>query len=224
MFVLEPRNAINTARVRIFTPARELPFAGHPTVGTAALLAHLRARDLLAAQDLRDRVGGRDRRRRLRRASSAGPGARRLFRAAPACPQRLDASRRQTAKSPLASASSPEDIGFDRHEPSLFSGGSALSVRSCALARRDRPRAAGDMPWDARRRTGGLPLHAARSSLAGSDYHARMFGGGWGVTEDPATGSAAAAFAGVVIAFDRAGRRRTYARRSSRASRWAARA
>jgi trans-2,3-dihydro-3-hydroxyanthranilate isomerase len=37
----------------------------------------------------------------------------------------------------------------------------------------------------------------------GSAYHARMFGGGWGVTEDPATGSAAAAFAGVALAFDR---------------------
>ena len=53
VFVFEPRNAINTARVRIFTPKRELPFAGHPTVGTAALIAHRRARDLLAAQDLR---------------------------------------------------------------------------------------------------------------------------------------------------------------------------
>ena len=30
VFVFEPRNAINSARVRIFTPKRELPFAGHP--------------------------------------------------------------------------------------------------------------------------------------------------------------------------------------------------
>ncbi len=36
-----------------------------------------------------------------------------------------------------------------------------------------------------------------------STYHARMFAGAWGVVEDPATGSAAAAFAGVVLAFDR---------------------
>ena len=53
VFVFEPRNAINSARVRIFTPKRELPFAGHPTVGAAALIAHQRASDLLAAQDLR---------------------------------------------------------------------------------------------------------------------------------------------------------------------------
>ena len=53
VFVFEPRNAINTARIRIFTPKRELPFAGHPTVGAAALIAELRAGDKLAAQDLR---------------------------------------------------------------------------------------------------------------------------------------------------------------------------
>ena len=53
VFILEPRNPINTARMRIFTPGRELPFAGHPTVGAACLLAHLRAPDLLAREDLR---------------------------------------------------------------------------------------------------------------------------------------------------------------------------
>ncbi len=38
-FVLPPRDAANTAHVRIFTPDRELPFAGHPNVGTAFVLA-----------------------------------------------------------------------------------------------------------------------------------------------------------------------------------------
>src|SRR5215470_16800998 len=42
VFVLKPEHAAHTARVRIFTPAAELPFAGHPTVGTGALLALLR--------------------------------------------------------------------------------------------------------------------------------------------------------------------------------------
>lgn len=37
VFVREPRDPVNTAAIRIFTPASELPFAGHPTVGTAAL-------------------------------------------------------------------------------------------------------------------------------------------------------------------------------------------
>lgn len=38
-FVLPPRDAAHTARVRIFTPRVEIPFAGHPTVGTAVVLA-----------------------------------------------------------------------------------------------------------------------------------------------------------------------------------------
>ena len=38
-FVLPPQNAAHTAHVRIFTPRAELPFAGHPNVGTAFVLA-----------------------------------------------------------------------------------------------------------------------------------------------------------------------------------------
>jgi trans-2,3-dihydro-3-hydroxyanthranilate isomerase len=38
-FVLAPQDAANTAQVRIFTPRAELPFAGHPNVGTAFVLA-----------------------------------------------------------------------------------------------------------------------------------------------------------------------------------------
>ncbi|MBB3457880.1 trans-2,3-dihydro-3-hydroxyanthranilate isomerase [Rhizobium sp. BK313] len=37
-FVLPPENPDNTARVRIFTPTTEIPFAGHPNVGTAFVL------------------------------------------------------------------------------------------------------------------------------------------------------------------------------------------
>jgi len=37
-FVLPPDDPAHTARVRIFTPRAEMPFAGHPTVGTAAVL------------------------------------------------------------------------------------------------------------------------------------------------------------------------------------------
>src|SRR3954468_9147089 len=41
VFVLPPSDPRQRADIRIFTPARELPFAGHPTVGTAVLLALL---------------------------------------------------------------------------------------------------------------------------------------------------------------------------------------
>ena len=38
-FVLPPRDAEHTHRVRIFTPTKEIPFAGHPNIGTAVVLA-----------------------------------------------------------------------------------------------------------------------------------------------------------------------------------------
>src|SRR5581483_11068777 len=38
-FVLPPKDPANTAEVRIFTPRYEMPFAGHPNVGTAFALA-----------------------------------------------------------------------------------------------------------------------------------------------------------------------------------------
>ena len=42
IFVLKPADASNTARVRIFLPSAEIPFAGHPTVGVAVLLAEMK--------------------------------------------------------------------------------------------------------------------------------------------------------------------------------------
>src|ERR1700751_2726154 len=38
VFVFPPADKAHRAKLRIFTPAAELPFAGHPTVGTAVLL------------------------------------------------------------------------------------------------------------------------------------------------------------------------------------------
>ena len=40
-FVLPPQDPTHTAQVRIFTPKAELPFAGHPNVGTAFVLARM---------------------------------------------------------------------------------------------------------------------------------------------------------------------------------------
>ena len=41
VFVLRPENPANTRRMRIFVPTREIPFAGHPTIGTALILASM---------------------------------------------------------------------------------------------------------------------------------------------------------------------------------------
>ena len=40
VFILPPLDSRHTRRLRIFTPVEEIPFAGHPTVGSAILLAH----------------------------------------------------------------------------------------------------------------------------------------------------------------------------------------
>jgi trans-2,3-dihydro-3-hydroxyanthranilate isomerase len=42
-FVLPPADPAHTARVRIFNPTAEMPFAGHPNVGTAFVLAQIRS-------------------------------------------------------------------------------------------------------------------------------------------------------------------------------------
>ena len=53
VFVRDAGDPVNTARLRIFTPASELPFAGHPTIGAAALIAHLRAPEHILKDELR---------------------------------------------------------------------------------------------------------------------------------------------------------------------------
>jgi trans-2,3-dihydro-3-hydroxyanthranilate isomerase len=201
VFVFEPRNPINTASVRIFTPARELPFAGHPTVGTAALLAHVRSPDVLAAQDLtivlEERVG--DIVCVVQHRTGHEIAARFEL---PKLPERLDVAPPSRVEIAQGVGLAPGDIGFDRHEPSLYSAGAPylfIPVSSLEAIGRARP---GAMSWAGKDGPAAY-LYTKEVVEPGSAYHARMFGGGWGVTEDPATGSAAAAFAGVALAFDR---------------------
>ena len=52
VFVLPPKDSSHRARLRIFTLAHELPFAGHPTVGAAVLLALRRPRRALVVPQL----------------------------------------------------------------------------------------------------------------------------------------------------------------------------
>src|ERR1051326_7068105 len=49
-FVLPPADPSHTAKVRIFTPGGELQFAGHPTIGTAHVLASIGAVDVSRAE------------------------------------------------------------------------------------------------------------------------------------------------------------------------------
>jgi trans-2,3-dihydro-3-hydroxyanthranilate isomerase len=201
VFVFEPRNAVNSARIRIFTPKRELPFAGHPTVGAAALVAHLRAADLLAVQDLRivleEKIGDVVCVARRRRGQPLG-----AYFELPKLPERLPDEPPSAGEIASGLRLEPEDIGFEGHEPSLHSAGAPflfVPIRSLDAIGRAAP---GVMPWAIEDGPATF-LYTRETAREGSAYHARMFAGAWGVAEDPATGSAAAAFAGVVQAFDR---------------------
>lgn len=199
VFVREPRDPVNSAALRIFTPARELPFAGHPTVGAAALLAHLRAPQLLAAQDLRlvleERIGdvvcvARHRRGqalasyftlpRLPQAAGAAPGAAEL-----------------ASKLGLE----PTDIGFGAHRPTLYSAGVEFLFTPIASAAA-LAKASPDRTFWGADGGPGIYLYTNDAGAGGATYRARMFASGWGIREDPATGAAASAFAGVVMEFD----------------------
>ena len=154
VFVFEPRNAINTARVRIFTPKRELPFAGHPTVGTAALSPT----GAPAICSPRRTCGSCWRRRSATSSASRAIGRARRSRPISSCrncPSGSTARRRANAEIAAGLGLSIEDIGFDRASAGRVQRGRAVSVRPRPLARRGRPRRArryalGDQGWSGR--------------------------------------------------------------------------
>jgi trans-2,3-dihydro-3-hydroxyanthranilate isomerase len=202
VFVLEPHDPVNTARLRIFTPKVELAFAGHPTVGAAILIGELRARDLLRAQDvsvvLEENIGAVS--CTVRHRPDKGRQAHFTL---PKLPARVGLSQSQDR---LASALglSRTDIGFDQHVPTIYSAGTAFTfvpIINLAALVRARPRAdlfeAAFTPIDA------AYLYTRETIEAEHDFHARMFAPTLGIAEDPATGAAAAAFAGVLMAFDK---------------------
>lgn len=192
VFVLPPRDPVNSARIRIFTPARELPFAGHPTVGTAVLLGELRAPEIVARQDLaivlEEEVG------LVHCTTRRAKGRSRASFVLPRLPAEAGQPPGDAA---LAAALSIDaaDIGFDRHRPTLMSAGVPYTLVPLASV------TAVDRAWpDSARWPDGLAAYLYARMPGG--FHARMFAPEMGMTEDPATGSAAAAFAGAVVRFD----------------------
>lgn len=201
VFVLEPHDSINTARLRIFTPLRELPFAGHPTIGAAILLATQRAPEMLTRNGiviaLEEEVG-------LVRCDVVRDASRAILArfTAPRLPVRGAWS---PEPAPLAKALGleSEEIGFSRHAPSTFSAGVELvfvPIRSRAALDRARPDPAAFAALLGERI--GAYLYTSETVEPASAVAARMFANGVGIGEDPATGAAAAAFAGVAHAFE----------------------
>lgn len=200
VFVLAPRNPVHTARLRIFTPAAELPFAGHPTVGAAVLIAGLRAPELAGGRDLavvlEEEVGDVHCTVRLNRA-----GASFAFFDLPRLPEKLAEADPAALAAALSIAAS--DIGFDNHRPQVWSAGTpfcCVPVSGLAAIARARPNPAALAGAVAGGR--GAFLYTRETLSPDHAVHARMFGAGLGMVEDPATGAAAAAFAGQAAAFE----------------------
>jgi trans-2,3-dihydro-3-hydroxyanthranilate isomerase len=200
VFVLKPANPAHSARIRIFTPVAELPFAGHPTIGAGILLAQLRAPSLGGSRSaiiaLEEEIGIVRVGVRLRdgEASFAEFDAPRL--------PTEDGSVPAVEDIAVAVGLIPSEIGFENHRPSSCSAGvpfQFVPVRSLEAIGRARVVAS---RWQRTFGSGKAYLYCRETVHTSSHFHARMFAPSVGVAEDPATGSAAAAFAAVVARFD----------------------
>ncbi len=200
-FVLPPKNAAHTAQVRIFTPRAELPFAGHPNVGTAFVLARAAERegrpfeaDHLMFEETAGLV-----RMELWKDGNQTTGARL------ASPVPLEVGE---AVSPQVIADAcgvaVADIETRRHPPLITSCGVPFVL--VELVSRDalsaaRPHAdvfAQHLPRD---HVTGVHMYVPLDD-ADIDVHSRMFAPQHGIPEDPATGSANVALIGLLAHLD----------------------
>ncbi len=203
VFLLKPDNPAHSAKVRIFTPGRELPFAGHPTIGTAILLAELRSPLVNGERDaiivLEQGIGTVRVGVRLR----AGQVPYAEFDA----PKLPEMAGTLAARDRLADALGllPREIGFENHTALRVAAGNrfafipVISLEAIARARVNAALSQGIFPQS---QIDGIYLYTRQCLHTGSAFHARMFAPQLGVPEDPATGSAAVGFAGVVHEFD----------------------
>ena len=196
VFVLPPEDEANTAKLRIFTPDRELSFAGHPTVGSAVLLAELFG----IADEVRleegvglVRVGLEQREEGLFAQLSA---------AVMPEPWTNVPSDKKIAEALTLKVT---QVGYGAHRPTVFNPGNHPMLyiplkNRAALAEAK----ISHFHWPALGAAGAFLAYLYCEGEAGSgvDFHARAYSPGTGIGEDPATGSAAAGFPGPMFNFE----------------------
>jgi trans-2,3-dihydro-3-hydroxyanthranilate isomerase len=194
-----PSNDRFSRRVRIFTPTTEIPFAGHPNIGTAFALAN----DGVFGE-IGDGIT-------LTFDEAAGPvtvavrcdGDGRTW-AELAAPQALSLGETvNPARIAEVLSIDVNDIATSTHAPQVASVG--LPFLIVELASRDALRRARiDLPSLAKRRDAGIvpDIHLYTRSRDEFDIRARMFAPFDGVPEDPATGSANCALAALLTHCD----------------------
>jgi len=194
VFLLPPDDARHTRRARIFTPAREIPFAGHPTIGAAIALAQegaVRLSDGRGELVLEEGVGP------VRVTFEEIGDSLRAELTAAVAPEPLPGAAPVEALARMASLA-PDDFAPGQ-EPEIWSCGfpfTIVEVRDrTVLARASLDEGAWRDEVAASAATAVL-YFAREAETPGHDLRGRMFAPGFSVPEDPATGSAAAALAG----------------------------
>jgi trans-2,3-dihydro-3-hydroxyanthranilate isomerase len=197
-FVLPPDNPQNHARVRIFTPAHEMPFAGHPNVGTGFVLA--RAMDNPPEHLVFEEIAGLVRVHILRGPDKQITGAR------ISAPRSLSIGDDVPIETAAACASLTRgDFLTNAHDPLVASVGTEFVIAEVAnleaLARATPDlaafRAAAGTSSPGSQLRFALLLYVRRDGDA-TRLRVRMFAPLGGVLEDPATGSACAALAALL--------------------------
>lgn len=192
-FCYPPADASHAARVRIFTPGNELPFAGHPTVGTAIALHALSAQPEAEARLVLEEgvgpvpvvvSGGR-----------AAPFAKfsvaKLPEVGSLVPTRNTLAEILSLSTDdiVGGTSSPQAVSCG--VPFIIVGVKSLKALGAVRVRMDR--------WDDTLRASparDLFVFAPDAERGPTHFRARCFVPGFAVAEDPATGSANASFAG----------------------------
>lgn len=206
-FVRTAEHAPHSANIRIFTPGRELPFAGHPTVGTSIALGERRMEGKLPDEGidlvemLEEKVGPV---RCAVRLSPGEPGFSEFD--LPKLSSRIEANL-EPADMAAALGIGVHEIGFENHTVSLWSAGVPFvmvplhNMATAAKISFDPARWRAFAP-----EVGGIAADCYAYCRDGRrhdvSFHARMFAPGMGIPEDPATGAAVAALSGAIQHFD----------------------
>ncbi len=192
VFIFTSKDDANAAKLRIFTPGYEMPFAGHPTVGAAIALQH--ARELPAEFRLELNTGvfaiSTDTKNGEPFAAFTNPNLPREMGDAP------EASALETA------LGLPDGAIFQDHRRPRLAGAGVNYVYVCAPLENVRQARLNHMAFEALglENTVGILLYAEGGDAPDATHHARMFAPDAGVAEDPATGSAAAGLPAHVLA------------------------
>jgi trans-2,3-dihydro-3-hydroxyanthranilate isomerase len=197
-FVLPPDNPAHHARVRIFTPAQEMPFAGHPNVGTGFVLA--RAMDNPPEHLTFEEIAG------LVRVHILRDPDRRITGARISAPHTLSIGDAVPTETVAACAGlTPADLLTNMHDPLKASVGAEFAIAEVASLEA-LSRATPDLAAFRTAAHGSaatlrfaLLLYVRRDGDA-TRLRTRMFAPLGGVLEDPATGSACAALAALLTA------------------------